>query len=61
MLKNRQNGKLGVTAKEEISMTASQGDHEALENSAGRNSNVATSTPQKILTGKHLKGVYEAD
>lgn len=52
MLKNRRNEDLGATAHEEIFMIASQGDHEVLDNCADHNSNVATSTPQKILAGK---------
>lgn len=53
MLKIRRNEELGATAHEDISMIASQGDHEALDNCADHNSNVATSTPQKTLTGKY--------
>lgn len=54
MLKNRRNEELGNTANEgqQISMIASQGDHEVSDNSADHNSNVATSTPQKLLAGK---------
>lgn len=53
MLKNRRNEELGATAHDEISMITSKGDHESLDNCADQNSNVATSTPQKILAGKY--------
>ncbi|XP_026318608.1 uncharacterized protein LOC113229279 isoform X2 [Hyposmocoma kahamanoa] len=59
MLKNRQNEELGATAHDEISMITSKGDHEALDNCADHNSNVATSTPQKILAEESIKPKLE--
>lgn len=52
MLKIRRNEELGATAHEELSMIASQGNYETSDDCADNNSNVATSTPHKILTSK---------